>query len=455
MNCDLTTNRSSLQEVSYSMHHGPTKLKDSRYAWFMLLLVLLVNFVVAGNFNSFGITYTIIRDYFSDASGSETGWILGLLMGCRCLLSPFMGALAMVIGPRKCIVLGGFLCAGSLLLAVPAYSVVHMAVTLGALFGTGMCMAETPGYFIVTDYFDKHNAIANGIRSAGNPMGGLVFSPLVVLLHQKFGFQGAFVMMAGITLHLILIGMLVRSFEQQKTILEARRWQEMLSSKQNARLRSLSLQLQDVRRAKRKPLDCGFFKNPLYLTYLFVVVSTTAALPNALFYLPVYGKSIGLTDMQNSMLCSYHDLCDLAMRLFCGWVFSHKTLNKIHGFVAGLVVGAAGCLVTPLCGSLWQLIIPTTMFALCMGFFWTLINVLLKDQFGGEAMSSTWGFFRMVQGICSFMYPPFIGFIMDYSGGMTTPYVFMGSMLALAAVTFSSQYFWTRKTDLVTDDNSD
>ncbi|XP_066944587.1 uncharacterized protein [Macrobrachium rosenbergii] len=127
MNCDLTTNRSGLQEVSYCTHHGPPKLKDSRYAWFMLLLVLLVNFVVAGNFNSFGITYTIIRDYFSDASGSETGWILGLLMGCRCLLSPFMGALAMVIGPRKCIVLGAFICAGSLLLAVPAYSVVHMA----------------------------------------------------------------------------------------------------------------------------------------------------------------------------------------------------------------------------------------------------------------------------------------------------------------------------------------
>ncbi|XP_068212754.1 monocarboxylate transporter 12-like [Palaemon carinicauda] len=359
-----------------------------------------------------------------------------------------MGALAVIIGPRRCVVIGAFICAGSLLLAVPAYSVVHMAVTLGALFGTGMCMAETPGYVIVTDYFDKNIAIANGVRAAGHPLGGLVFSPLVVLLHQNFGFQGAFIMMAGIMLHLVVVGLLIRSFDQQKTILEGEHWRKIPSGSVDMQLQSLNFKQRSGEKTKRKPLDFSFFKNPFYLIYLFVVVCTTAALPNALFYLPVYGKSIGLSDMQNSVLCSYHDLCDLVMRLFCGWVFSHKSVNKIHGFIAGLFVGAAGCLITPLCTSLWQLVIPTTMFSLCMGFFWTLINVLLKEQFGGDSMPSTWGFFRMVQGICSFVYPSLIGFVMDFSGGMTAPYIFMGSMLILGAIIFSLQYLKAKDTDL-------
>ncbi|XP_068212560.1 uncharacterized protein [Palaemon carinicauda] len=87
INSYLNGNKFGNQDKAYN--HGLPKLKDSRYAWFMLLLVLLVNFVVAGNFNSFGITYTIIRNYFPDASGAATGWILGLLMGCRCLLCKY------------------------------------------------------------------------------------------------------------------------------------------------------------------------------------------------------------------------------------------------------------------------------------------------------------------------------------------------------------------------------
>ncbi|XP_064083510.1 monocarboxylate transporter 2-like isoform X2 [Macrobrachium nipponense] len=420
----------------------PPSGKDAGYAWLVLFLVFMVNLVTAGNFKSFGITYTIILDYFPDASGAGAGWILGLLMGCRCLLSPVMGALTVIIGPRKCIVFGGLICAGSFLLAVPALSIEYMAFTLGALFGAGMCMAETPGYIVVTDYFERRRPFANGVRAAGNPMGGVIFSPLVVLLHRHFGFQGALVMMAGVMLQLAVLGMLMRPFEQHQRIVTEDFWRKRVQSNPSWYQRKQdqeNMQTQKKNNNKKKPLQFSFFRNPSYLVYLAVVICSTAALPNALFFLPVYGRTIGLTDMQNSFVSSYCSLSDSLMRLACGSIFSCKVFKKTNGFIVSLLVGAAGCLIVPLCGSMWQLLISATMFSLCMGFFWTLINILLAEQFGGDAMPSTWGFFRMVQGICSFVYPPLIGFVMDSTGGMAAPYALMGILTFGAAVIFALQ----------------
>ncbi|XP_066944936.1 monocarboxylate transporter 12-like [Macrobrachium rosenbergii] len=423
----------------------PPSGKDAGYAWLVLFLVFMVNLVTAGNFKSFGITYTIILDYFPDASGAEAGWILGLLMGCRCLLSPVMGALTVIIGPRKCIVFGGLICAGSFLLAVPALSIEYMAFTLGALFGAGMCMAETPGYIVVTDYFEKRRSFANGVRAAGNPMGGVIFSPLVVLLHRHFAFQGALVMMAGVMLQLTVLGMLMRPFERHQRIAAEDFWRKRARSdpswyqRKRKAQESMQTQKSNSKKKKKKPLQFSFFRNPSYLVYLAVVVCSTAALPNALFFLPVYGRTIGLTDMQNSFVSSYCSMSDSLMRLACGSIFSCKVFKKTHGFIASLLVGAAGCLIVPLCGSMWQLLVSATMFSLSMGFFWTLINVLLAEQFGGDAMPSTWGFFRMVQGICSFVYPPLIGFVMDSTGGMAAPYALMGMLTFGAAVIFALQ----------------
>ncbi|XP_068212747.1 monocarboxylate transporter 12-like [Palaemon carinicauda] len=423
----------------------PPSGKDTGYAWLVLFLVFMVNLVTAGNFKSFGITYTIILDYFPDASGAQAGWILGLLMGCRCLLSPLMGALTVIIGPRKCIILGGLICAGSFLLAVPAFSIEYMAFTLGALFGAGMCLAETPGYIVVTDYFEKRRAFANGVRSAGNPMGGVIFSPLVVLLHRHFGFQGALIMMAGVMLQLAVFGMLMRPFDQHQRIVAEDFWREREQSKPSSYQNRHKVE-ENTQTVKKKPLQFSFFRNPSYLVYLAVVVCSTAALPNALFFLPVYGRTIGLTDMQNSFVSSYCSLTDSIMRLACGSIFSYKMFKTTHGFLVSLLIGAAGCLIVPLCGTMWQLIITATMFSLSMGFFWTLINILLAEQFGGDSMPSTWGFFRMVQGICSFVYPPFIGFVMDATGGMAAPYALMGTLMIGAAIIFSLQPFIARIT---------
>lgn len=74
-----------------------------------------------------------------------------------------------------------------------------------------------------------------------------------------------------------------------------------------------------------------------------------------------------------------------------------------------LMVGGVGCLVVTVCSSMWQLMLASTLFSFGLATFWALLNTLLANEFGAESMASSWGFFRMVQGITSFIYPSFHG----------------------------------------------
>ncbi|ROT75827.1 hypothetical protein C7M84_005613 [Penaeus vannamei] len=329
------------------------------------------------------------------------------------LLAAVMGAFTVMVGPRACVIIGSLTVTAGLLAAVPAVSIVHIAFTLGALVGVGLCMSETPGFLAVTDYFQDKRALANGFRAAGNPLGGVLFSPLVVALHQYFGLQGALILMAGIMLHMAILGALMRPFQIHQNLVQAEFWKDQARQNTPGLRVSSSQQIKpsDQKRKKKKPLNFRMLKNPSYLIYLLMVMCVNIAMPNALLYTPTYGKSIGLSAYENSVIASYTSACDFVMRLLCGWTSSLKLYEAHHGLIAGLLVGGIGCLLTPLCNNMWQLLGAATSLSFCMAFFWTLINTLLADEFGGDAMASTWGFFRMTQGICSFLYPSLIVFL--------------------------------------------
>ncbi|XP_069188042.1 monocarboxylate transporter 2 isoform X1 [Procambarus clarkii] len=333
------------------------RVQDEGYAWLVAGMVFSVNLVTAGYVKSFGILYILVLDYFPDISGAAAGWVVGLLVGCRGLLSPVMGALTVAVGPRVCVLAGTLLAAGGLLLAVPAFSIFYMAFTLGGLVGTGLCMSETPGFLTVTDYFQEKRALANGLRAAGNPMGGILFPPLVVFLHHHFGLRGTFMMLAGIMLQMLVFGLLMRPFELHKTIIYEKYKRQIKKKIQrgdvdNTEATAARLKVLESG-SKKKPLDFTVFKNPAYVMYLVMGMFANAAMPNALFYSPVYGKSIGLSPYENSIVASYVSGCDFCIRLLCGWITNMNLFKTRYAFIAGYVNKLACIYIACSCSTTW------------------------------------------------------------------------------------------------------
>lgn len=79
--------------------------------------------------------------------------------------------------------------------------------------GIGGGLSTTPGIIIVSLYFDKHRALANGICVSGTAAGSFVFPMLIEHLVHHFGFHGTILILGGCMLHVCASAALYRPLE--------------------------------------------------------------------------------------------------------------------------------------------------------------------------------------------------------------------------------------------------
>lgn len=93
---------------------------------------------------------------------------------------------------RAVVFVGGLFCALGLTISYFATSLIHLFFTFGVLTGIGGGLSTTPGIILVSQYFDKHRALANGICVSGTAAGSFVFPLLIKILVDNFGFTVLF-----------------------------------------------------------------------------------------------------------------------------------------------------------------------------------------------------------------------------------------------------------------------
>lgn len=83
-----------------------------------------------------------------------------------------------------------------------------------ALAGIGGGLSTTPGIILVSQYFDKHRALANGICVSGTAAGSFVFPLLIEFLVKDFGFHGTILLLGGCMLHVCVSATLYRPLDE-------------------------------------------------------------------------------------------------------------------------------------------------------------------------------------------------------------------------------------------------
>ncbi|CAL4137236.1 unnamed protein product [Meganyctiphanes norvegica] len=414
--------------------------KDGGYSWVIVGAVFIINVIAAGYIKAFGVLLLAVHDYFPDASNFSLGLVMSLLHGCRGLTAPLMGAISVMIGARNCVTLGVLLMCTGLLLAVLCTNVYQLAFTIGAMAGAGICMSETPGVIVVNQYFESLRSTANGLRTAGNPLGGMLFPLFYVPFLQNFGLKGTYIMLSGVALQMCVMGFLLRSFHVHKKCILKQHLKQLKGDYTINYLEDNMVTENSVRKKnKKKPLDFTLLKNPVFLFYIAMNLGLTFVLPNSIYYSALYAKEIGLGPWEISILLSYYSGLDCVCRLLCGYLTDLKIYKKRHGFLAGLFLASIGLFLVPLTWNMWSLMAALSINALGFAYYYVLVVVLLADQFGEDLVASTWGFFRMSQGVGFFITPPLLGLLADASGSLTLPFLWMGLMMLLPMIFFALQ----------------
>ncbi|XP_076627934.1 monocarboxylic acid transporter silnoon [Colletes latitarsis] len=186
---------------------------DGGYGWVIVFGAFFVQFWVAGLVKSYGVLYVEVMETFKDATASVASWIPAIL-SCLCLaLAPVTSMLCQKYSCRTVVFIGGLFCALGLTISYFATSLIHLFFTFGVLTGIGGGLSTTPGIIIVSQYFDKHRALANGICVSGTAAGSFVFPLLIEVLVEKFGFHGTILLLGGCMLHVCVSATLYRPLE--------------------------------------------------------------------------------------------------------------------------------------------------------------------------------------------------------------------------------------------------
>ena len=75
--------------------------------------------------------------------------------------------------------------------------------------GMGTALSYTPGYIIVGEYFEKRKALAMSLATFASGLGAM-FPPVMLYLFEQYGYSGALLIIAAISLHCCVGGILYR-----------------------------------------------------------------------------------------------------------------------------------------------------------------------------------------------------------------------------------------------------
>ncbi|XP_012528579.1 monocarboxylate transporter 12 [Monomorium pharaonis] len=187
---------------------------DGGYGWVVVFGAFFVQFWVAGLVKSYGVLYVEVMETFKESSASVASWIPALLT-CLCLaLAPVTSMLCQKYSCRTVVFVGGLFCALGLTTSYFATRLIHLFFTFGVLTGIGGGLSTTPGIILVSQYFDKHRALANGICVSGTAAGSFVFPLLIEFLVRDFGFHGTILLLGGCMLHVCVSATLYRPLDE-------------------------------------------------------------------------------------------------------------------------------------------------------------------------------------------------------------------------------------------------
>ncbi|XP_049540360.1 uncharacterized protein LOC125954255 [Anopheles darlingi] len=212
----LHLQRQRKQVTSDSSEDDDDGPPDGGYGWIIVFGAFSVQFWVAGLVKSYGVLYVEIMENFPNSSATTASWIPAILSALCLVLAPLSSALCQRFSCRIVVIIGGVFCGLGLTLSYFATSLYHLLFTFGILTGIGGGLSTTPGIVIVSQYFEKHRALANGITISGTAAGSFVFPMLIERLIHLFGFHGTLLILGGCMLHVCVSGALYRPLEKKQ-----------------------------------------------------------------------------------------------------------------------------------------------------------------------------------------------------------------------------------------------
>ncbi|XP_052069860.1 monocarboxylate transporter 14-like [Mytilus californianus] len=446
---------------------------DGGWGWFIVISSMMIHFIVAGLNRAAGILYLRFEEKFNKPA-SITAWVTSLSVSLTLAGGPVASALCNRFSYRWVVVAGGIVLAVSMVISALSPNLYVLFVSYGVIGGIGKTLAYGPGVVIVGMYFSRRRGIAVGLGTSGVALGAFAVPTLVEFSFSEYRYLGAFIIMTGIALQLVVCGFLLRPLSLHKQITEYERrklqilkWTEnnksvlsFAKSQENARSlptdtvhRTSKIIVKDINRFAKVSLkvdeknketkqngkfcDFSLLKNNRFSSLCAAVVLFNVSYQSSMIFLPALSVKIGIDEFESFPVVVV-GICDGLGRIISGFLFDRKCILPIRCYIYNAALFCLGVttMFIPLVTDTTQFGIVCAILGLFLGNGVSQQSVVIVDILGEENLSCGFGILILFQGIGTFIGPPLSGLLKDINGSYDYAFYLGGVCAILGAAIF-------------------
>lgn len=428
-----------MKEKSEAEVVSRTAKPDGGYGWIVCCGTFIVNFVVFGIHNSFGVVYVNLLDDL-DLGEMQTAWIGAMAMGLNFFFGPITSALCDRFGCRVVSFAGALLSVLGLFLTSFIQEVNKMYVTYGLVWGVGSSFAFVSSIVVLGQYFDRKLALANGIATSGSGVGSLVAGPVINYLLETVGWKNSMRILSAIALALWIAALLFKPRESHQDIME--------------------------RKMNSKLFDTSIWRNKAYVLWVSTVALFQFGYLVPFVHLVKYAEDLGVPKSKGAWLIGFLSITSTVGRVFFGKISDLKFVNRLYMYQFSIFAIGLTTLLCPLANNYAGLVSYALIFGFFDGCFVGQVAVITADIVGHEKLSQAVGNMFGTLAIPMSLGPPLAGWLHEGFGSYDEAFYIAGSVaifssLLLFGVNYmirsqfkASRLVAKKDTSLISDNNS-
>lgn len=178
---------------------------DGGWGWVVVAGTALIGMVISLPLVAIGLMFSDII-YQLNTSATTASWIPAITVSTAMFVAPFNTMIINRWSSRTSLFVGGTLCSVGMILSYFATRIEFLFFSFGILSGAGLGVSSNTSYVVLSQYFTvkKHYGIATGIMMATAAVGKLIFSPLIQLMLESYGFRGVFFILGGLEMNIFV-----------------------------------------------------------------------------------------------------------------------------------------------------------------------------------------------------------------------------------------------------------
>jgi MFS family permease len=355
----------------------------------------------------------------------EFGWSRSVLAGAFSIFTlvsggagPVLGALADRFGPRRLILIGGVLLAGSLWADSLVTRAWHLYLTFGLLTAVGVATAGwTPAVVLVQREWKARLGLALGIAGSGVGLGIFLVVPLCQALIDGVGWRWAFRTLAILCALWILPATFLAIRDTPPSPREPAARGE--AGRPPAGEHSLGLALANPS-----------FRLIGLAVFLGSICSQTLHVHQAAFL-----TDHGLPAMTAASVISVVGASSIVGKTGGGWISDHLSRELVYALgMIGMIVGVGVLWLVALAPSAWLALGYAVLFGLGYSVTAFIVPAMMSDRFRGPHFGSIFGATQVASALGSALGAWLAGRIFDATGSYAIAFSLAAAAAGVAAV---------------------